>query len=48
MPNLFRHPTGHSHMHGVYLACGVLKQVQHDGILIIERFDNSSRVVKSI
>jgi hypothetical protein len=30
MPNLFRHPIGHSGMHGIHLACGVLKQVQHD------------------
>jgi hypothetical protein len=25
-----RHPTGHSRVHGVHLACEVLKQVQHD------------------
>jgi hypothetical protein len=30
MPNLFRHPTGHFRLHGVHLASGVLKQVQHD------------------
>ena len=32
MPNLFRHPTGHSDMHDGYLACEVLKQVQHDDL----------------
>ncbi|MDB4919787.1 MAG: hypothetical protein JWQ54_1770 [Mucilaginibacter sp.] len=30
MPNLFRHPIGHSRVLGVRLACEVLKQVQHD------------------
>jgi len=35
MPNLFRHPTGHSDVHGAHLACGVLKQVQHDVIFLI-------------
>jgi hypothetical protein len=32
MQNLFRHPTGHSRLHGVYLACEVLKLIQHDVI----------------
>ena len=35
MPDLFRQPTGRSRMHGVHLVRGVLKQVQHDGNLII-------------
>ncbi|MDB5088656.1 MAG: hypothetical protein JWR09_2650 [Mucilaginibacter sp.] len=30
MPNLFRHPTGHSRMHDVHVAPWVPKQVQHD------------------
>jgi len=35
MPNLFRHLTGHSRMQGAHFAYGVLKQVQHDGTLLI-------------
>jgi len=34
MPNLFRHPIGHSRMHGVQLACEVLKQVTHDKFIL--------------
>jgi hypothetical protein len=32
MPNLFRHLKGRYRMHGLDLACGMLKLFQHDAV----------------
>ncbi len=48
MPNLFRHLTMHSHMPDVYLACGMLKQVQHDKMLNYHYKKNPFRITEGI